>query len=87
MVPYKIQTIIRLLGKFNLQPQILNTQYMRNPDMVYVLKMEYVSKINIFGLKMMVKSGLEKIFLKFLPYFINVPKITNSVIKITIFLD
>ena len=28
--------------------------------MVYVLKMEYVSKINIFGLKMMVKSGLEK---------------------------
>ena len=38
---------------------------MRNPDMVYVLKMEYVSKINIFGLKMMVKSGLEKICLKF----------------------
>ena len=28
--------------------------------------MEYVSKINIFGLKMMVKSGLEKIILKFL---------------------
>ena len=39
---------------------------MRNPDMVYILKMEYVSKIIIFGLKMMVKSGLEKIFLKFL---------------------
>ena len=38
------------------------TQYMRNPDMVYVLKMEYVSKSNIFGLKMMVKSGLEKYF-------------------------
>ena len=34
--------------------------------MVYVLKMEYVSKINIFGLKMIVKSGLEKIYLKFL---------------------
>ena len=34
--------------------------------MAYVLKMEYVFKINIFGLKMMVKSGLEKIFLKFL---------------------
>ena len=30
---------------------LLNTQYMRNPDLVYVLKMEYVSKINIFGLK------------------------------------
>ena len=28
--------------------------------------MEYVSKINTFGLNMMVKSGLEKIFLKFL---------------------
>ena len=28
--------------------------------MVYILKMEYVSKINIFGLNMMVKSGLEK---------------------------
>ena len=41
-----------------------NTQYMRNPDVVYVLKMEYVSKINIFGLKPMVKRGLEKIFLK-----------------------
>ena len=26
--------------------------------------MEYVHKINIFGLNMMVKSGLEKIFLK-----------------------
>ena len=33
---------------------------MRNPDMVYVPKMEYVSKINIFGLNMMVKSGLKK---------------------------
>ena len=28
--------------------------------------MEYVNKVNIFGLKMMVKSGLEKIFLKIL---------------------
>ena len=27
--------------------------------------MKYVSKINIFGLKMMVKSGLEKTILKF----------------------
>ena len=35
-------------------------------SIVYVLKMEYVSKVNIFGLKMMVKSGLGKIFLKFL---------------------
>ena len=43
-----------------------NTQFMRNTDMVYLLKMEYVSKINSFGLNMMMKSGLEKIFLKFL---------------------
>ena len=67
------------------------TQYMNNPDMVYVLKMEYVSKSNIFGLKMMVKSGLEFFFSNssmretIFPYFIKVPKITNSVIKITIF--
>ena len=27
---------------------------------VYLLKMEYVSEITIFGLKMMVKSALEK---------------------------
>ena len=44
---------------------LTHNTYMRNPDMVYVLKMEYMSIINIFGIKMMVKSG-EKIFLKFL---------------------
>ena len=38
---------------------------MRNPDMVYVFKMEYVSKFISFGIKMMVKSGIEKMFLKF----------------------
>jgi hypothetical protein len=46
--------------------QNLNTQNMRNSNLVYVPKMEYVHKVNIFGLKMMVKSGLEKIILKFL---------------------
>ena len=49
----------------------INAQYMRNPDMVYVLKMEYVSKINIFGLNMMVKSGLEKIFFVKYVHIIN----------------
>jgi hypothetical protein len=39
---------------------------MRNSNLVYVPKMEYVHKGNIFGLKMMVKSGLENFFLKFL---------------------
>ena len=38
---------------------IFNKQYMRNPDIFYLLKMEYVPNIYIFGLKMMVKSGLE----------------------------
>ena len=35
---------------------------MSNPDIVYLVKMEYISKINIFGWKMTVKSGKEKIF-------------------------
>ena len=49
--------------------------------------MEYGPENNIFVQKMMVKSGLEKIFLKFLhAYFMKVHKITYSVIKITIFL-
>ena len=57
----------RILPQNQVEISDINTQYMRNPDMVYVLKMEYVSKINIFGLKMMVKSGLEKIFFKIPP--------------------
>ena len=35
---------------------------MINSTIVYPFKMEYVSKLNIFGLKMMVKSGLKKYF-------------------------
>ena len=68
-----------------------NTSYLNDSYIVFTLKMESVSKNTIFVLKMMVKSGLEKIFLKFLhagdyfTYFIKVPKITKSVIKITIF--
>ena len=38
---------------------------MRNLTMVYPVKMEYVSKITIFGLKMMIKVVDKKIFLKF----------------------
>ena len=56
----------RILPQNQVEISDINTQYMRNPDMVYVLKMEYVSEIDIFGPTMMVKSGLEKIFLKFL---------------------
>ena len=44
----------------------LNTPYLNDAYIVFTLKMESVSKNTIFGLKLMVKSGLEKIFLKFL---------------------
>ena len=44
----------------------LNTSYLTNSYIVFTLNMESVSKNTIFGLKMMVKSGLEKILLKFL---------------------
>ena len=39
---------------------------MTNPTILCPVKMEYGWNFSIFGLKMMVKSGLEKIFLKFL---------------------
>ena len=45
---------------------VLNTSYLTESYIVFTLIMESVSKNTIFGLKMMVKSGLEKIFLKFL---------------------
>ena len=45
---------------------VLNMSYLTESYIVFTLKMESVSKNTIFGLKMMVKSGLEKIFLKFL---------------------
>ena len=44
------------------QLESFNTQYMTNSTLVCLVKIEYVTKN---GLKMMVKSGLEKIFLKF----------------------
>ena len=43
-----------------------NTSYLTDSYIRFTLKMESVSKNTILGLKMMVKSGLEKIFLKFL---------------------
>ena len=44
----------------------INTSSLTDSYIVFTLKMESVSKNTIFGLKMMVKTGLEKIFLKFL---------------------
>ena len=42
---------------------ILNTSYLTDSYITFTLKMESVSKNTIFGLKMMLKSGLEKIIL------------------------
>ena len=44
----------------------INTSYFTDSYIVFTFKMESVSENTIFGLKMVVKSGLEKIFLKFL---------------------
>ena len=43
----------------------INTSYLTESYIIFTLKIESVPKIKIFGLQMMVKSGLEKIFLKF----------------------
>ena len=41
-----------------------NTSYLTDSYIVFTLKIESVYKSTIFGLKMMVKSGLEKFILK-----------------------
>ena len=45
---------------------VFNTSYLTDSYIVFTLKIESVYKNTIFGLKIMVKSGLEKIFFKFL---------------------
>ena len=68
-----LKTVHALISKFLALPTFspnlfifdsvsLNTQYMRNSNFVYVLKMEYVPKINIFGLQMMVTIHHKKVF-------------------------
>ena len=54
-----IDLVSRLIDWFN-------TSYLIDSYIIFTLKMESVSKNTIFDLKMMVKIGLEKIFLKFL---------------------
>ena len=51
----------------------VNTSYLTDSYILFTLKMESVYKIIIFALKMMVKSGLEKIFLKFLHDYFPLP--------------
>ena len=70
---------------------------MTNSTLIYLVKMEYVSEINIFCLITMVKSDLKNYFeippcgsYFFLIYFTSkkgglLHKITNSLMKITLF--
>ena len=44
----------------------INTSYLTDSYIVFTLKMEFQPKNIIFGVKMMMKSGLEKNILKFL---------------------
>ena len=53
--------------------------YLTDSYIVFTLKMESVSKNTIFDLKMLVKSGLEKIFLKFLHAEDHIPLLHKSV--------
>ena len=43
---------------------LINTSYLTDSYIRFTLKMESVTKNTIFGLKRMVKSGLEKFILK-----------------------
>ena len=43
---------------------LINTSYLTDSYIGFTLKMASVTKNTIFGLKMMVKSGLEKFILK-----------------------
>ena len=56
----------------------INTQNMTNPTIVSPVKMEYGWNFSISGQKMMVKSGIEKIFLKFLHAGDNFPLLHKS---------
>ena len=81
-VPRALKCISRqkILAK-NRRTSTINTQYMRNPDMVYILKMEYVSKINFWPKNDGEKGSRKNIFeippcarpfSDLLPYFIKV---------------
>ena len=59
----KYPSILEFVKEFY---SIVNTQFMTNLTIVYMVKMEYGWNFSISGLKMMVKSGPEEIFLKFL---------------------
>ena len=51
---------------------------MTNPTIASPVKKEYGINLGISGLKIMVKSGLEKIFLKFFPTLAIFYKVNES---------
>ena len=59
---YHLQLFSSLKRKYSFY--FFNTSYLTDSYIVFTLKMESVSKNTIFGLKMMVRSGLEKFNLK-----------------------
>ena len=62
-IPIRYGVLKHICIKINLH---FNTQYMTNSTLVFPVKMEYGWNFSISGLKIMMKSGLGKIFLKFL---------------------
>ena len=58
--PFLVKTVKS--KKLILLTDSLNTSYLTESSIVFTLKMESVSKNTIFGLKIMVKSDLEKFF-------------------------
>ena len=63
---YLLANAIEGQSQQKLSCRSLNTSYLTDSYIVFTLKMESAPKIKNFGLKMMMKSGLEKIILKFL---------------------
>ena len=60
-----IQTYPPIGSFFTVTPKLhLHNMAVTYTTIAFTIKMEYVSKITIFGLKMTVKNGLEKIILK-----------------------
>ena len=62
----QISDLAHFLGNWNQSEKLseIKTSYLTDSNVIFTLKMESVSKNTIFGLKMMVKSGLEKNILK-----------------------
>ena len=64
VTPIQMEVKSFMSGNVFLLTQFLNTLYMSYSDIISPVKMEAVSKITIFGQKVMVKSSLEKFILK-----------------------